>query len=54
LYQIKKNDRINFVVVALKEDQDAGADHFQNWVSLEWKKNYPATSGVVSGSFSGF
>jgi hypothetical protein len=38
----KKNDRINFVVVALKGDQDAGADHFKNPVSSGWTQNYHA------------
>jgi len=54
LYRIKKNDRINFVVVALKEDQDANADHFQNPVSLKWTQNYPVMYGALSASFSGF
>jgi hypothetical protein len=49
----KKNDRINFVVVAPKGDQDAGADHFQNPVSLAWTQNYPVMFGGLSGSFSG-
>jgi hypothetical protein len=48
-----KNDRINFVVVALNEDQDAGADHFQNPVSVGWIQNYPVMYGGLSGSFSG-
>lgn len=49
-----KNDRINFVVVALKGDQDDGADHFQNPVSLAWIQNYPVMYGALSASFSGF
>ena len=43
----RENDRINFVVVALKEDQDDGADHFQNPVSLAWTQNYPAIYGAL-------
>ena len=54
LYREKKNDRINFVVVAPKGDQDAGADHFQNPVSLAWTQNYPVMFGGLSGSFLGF
>jgi len=50
----QKNDRINFVVVTPKGDQDAGADHFQNPVSLGWTQKYPAIYGGSSGSFSGF
>jgi len=50
----RENDRINFVVVAPKGDQDSGADHFRNWVSLAWTQNYPVTCGGLSESFSGF
>ena len=47
LVREQRDDRINFVVVALNGDQDVGTDRSSYPVILSWTQDYPASSGAL-------